>query len=239
MSLKPHSPGCGCNCPQYLFAPTESIFPDRPSNLGSRLLTLFPVAEGTISGTSYLLDAGESLAPSPGLIHCGRAWFHEVDIFDGDADITWDGGVIEFRQAGTITVAGVAADIMPDDATIAYSRVVLYVTDAWYMVAVIRYHTVASVAGTTTRPDLPPPSRRRRPSAPRCRPPRCRSSGVRIPSPGARPRPARSPSGACRRTTSIRHGAPSRPQSRVDPRPRDACCRWWCCTRRSVIPRRR
>ncbi len=151
MSLKPHSPGCGCNCPQYLFAPTESIFPDRPSDLGSRLLTLFPLAEGTISGTSYLLDAGESLAPSPGLIHCGRAWFHEIDIFDGDADITWDGGVIEFRQAGTITVAGVAADIMPDDATIAYSRVVLYVTDSWYMVAVIRYHTVASVAGTTTR----------------------------------------------------------------------------------------
>jgi len=149
--MKPGNPGCGCNCPQYLFAPTVTSFPDRPETLSPRLFSIFPTAEGSVSGSSYLLDAGESLAPSPSLIRCGRAWFHEIDIFDGDADITWDGGTIQFRQAGTITVDGVAADIMPDDATIAYSRIVLYVTESWYMVAVLRYHTVATVAGTTTR----------------------------------------------------------------------------------------
>jgi hypothetical protein len=120
----------------------------------------FAVTEGSVETSGegatfrrfYRLDSGERLGIDPGWVSCARAWFHEIDLFSGDADIVWDGGTIQYRgSAGTITAGGATADIMPDDATIAHTRLCLYVTESWYLVAVSRYHTVGGVADVTTR----------------------------------------------------------------------------------------
>lgn len=155
MAFKAHNPGCGCNCEVRYYYETDY-------SLGSYVLGVqhtttrsggfdqFAIAEGTSSSTGYLLADGERLQTENDWLWCSKAWFHEIDLFDGDADIAWDGGTIEFRHsAGTITVDGVTVDVLPTTSLLRCTRIVLYVTESWYMVCCIRYRSPDTVTSLT------------------------------------------------------------------------------------------
>lgn len=149
--MKPGNPGCGCDCQTFLFE-LDAFTTSTPPGFAVTEGTVETSGEGATFRRYYRLDSGERLGIDPGWVTCARAWFHEIDLFSGDADIVWDGGTIQYRgSAGTITAGAATADIMPDDASIAYTRICLYVTESWYLVAVSRYHTVGGVADVTTR----------------------------------------------------------------------------------------
>ena len=144
MPWKPHTPGCAsCDCVAYLFgdgaASSPTYLDGRPS-LTPRPLADFAIAEGSIVSGQYRLTNGQRLAPRASLLGCATAWTHEIDL-DGDADLAWDGLTIQLRAtAGTVTVGGHVAAIMPTDATTRKTRLILYVTPAWLMVAAVRFH---------------------------------------------------------------------------------------------------
>jgi hypothetical protein len=144
MPWKRNSPGCAsCNCVAYLFGDGSASSPtylDSRPNLTPKPLAEFSLAEGSIVAGAYTLTDGQRLAPRSSLLGCATAWSHEIDLI-GDADLQWDGLTIALRAtAGTVTIDGHTAAIMPTDATTRKVRLVLYVTPSWLMVAAIRYH---------------------------------------------------------------------------------------------------
>lgn len=160
MAFKAHNPGCGCNCEVRYYYETDyssgSLFYGvTHSTVRSGGFDQFAIAEGASSVTGYLLDVGERLQTENDWLWCSKAWFHEIDIFDGDADITWDGGTIQFRHtAGTITAGGVTVNVMTPTANSRLTRIVLYVTESWYMVCCIRYHEGPLSAALASRSSI-------------------------------------------------------------------------------------
>lgn len=168
-----HGPtgACGCcgGCRKVgFFAGSEPRGLDG-TYTGDGLFSSFTLQEGTnesgtydqpnlLSGTlpgSFTdridLATGERMQPRPSVLASDcEAWFQMIEM-DGDADLTWDGGTIELRaSAGTITAAGETVPIMPDtDSTTYRTRLVLYVSGAWYGVFVMRYHQTNRI-GTST-----------------------------------------------------------------------------------------
>jgi hypothetical protein len=106
----------------------------------------------TSSATQRLtLNTGDELGPPPTTIAgSATSWFHRIEL-SGDVDLTWDGGTIEVRpSAGTVTAGGQTAAII-DDATPRHTRLVLYVTPAWYAVMVYRIRSVSIFESASTR----------------------------------------------------------------------------------------
>ncbi len=168
-----HGPtgACGCcgGCRKVgFFAGTEGGVLDG-TYTGTRFFSDFALQEGATESGTYnqpntddqtlpgsfddriALDAGERLRP-PGAVLASdcEAWFQMIEL-DGDADLAWDGGAIELRaSAGTVTAAGQTVPILADTESVTYrTRLVLYVSGAWYGVFVSRYHQTNRL-GTST-----------------------------------------------------------------------------------------
>lgn len=174
-----HGPtgACGCcgGCRKVgFFAGTEGGVLDA-TYTGTRFFSDFALQEGATESGAYnqpntddqtlpgsfddriALDAGERMQPPAAVLASDcEAWFQMIEL-DGDADLAWDGGTIELRaSAGTVTAAGQTVPILADTELITYrTRLVLYVSGAWYGVFVSRYHQTGKPSGgnhwTTTR----------------------------------------------------------------------------------------
>ena len=153
MAFKPHNPGCGCNCEvrryyaeDYSGESNGYFYGVSHTANSTPGFSQFAIEEGTSTTDGYLLGIGDRLQTNNDWLWCSKAWFHEIDIIDGDADITWDGGTIEFRHSdGTITVDGVTVDVLPVESRLKLTRIVLYVTETWYMVCCIRYKSYPAI----------------------------------------------------------------------------------------------
>jgi len=168
-----HGPtgACGCcgGCRKVgFFAGTEPGLLDS-TYTATRLFAAFAIQEGATEAGTYNqpnlagatlpgsfssridLDTGERMRPPAAVLASdAEAWFHMVEL-DGDADLEWDGGIIELRaSAGTVTAGGETVPILADTESATYrSRLVLYVSPEWYGVFVMRYHQTNRL-GTST-----------------------------------------------------------------------------------------